>query len=75
MLALGGDVMMGRRFIKPRAGERVLIRAGHEADDTKEIVRHIKPYFENADYGLVNLETQIMARKPKGSAPKSAGNG
>ena len=71
MLAFGGDVMMARRYKKPRAGEPVLIRDGYKAHDTKEIVKHIKPYFELADFGSVNLETQVMARRPTGSSSKS----
>ncbi|VAV94340.1 Capsule biosynthesis protein capA [hydrothermal vent metagenome] len=71
MLAFGGDVMMGRRFAKPRAGEQILIRPQHRSGDTKEIVKYIKPYFGVADFGSVNLETQVMARKPEGSMAKS----
>jgi len=71
MLAFGGDVMMGRRFSKPRAGEQILIHPQSRLRDTKEIVKYIKPYFEVADFGSVNLETQVMAQKPAGSAPKS----
>ena len=71
MLAFGGDVMMGRRFSKPRAGEQVVIHPQSRLRDTREIVKYIKPYFEVADFGSVNLETQVMARKPAGSAAKS----
>ena len=71
MLAFGGDVMMGRRFSKPRAGERIVIHPQSRLRDTREIVKYIKPYFEVADFGSVNLETQVMARKPASSAAKS----
>ncbi len=71
MLAFGGDVMMGRRFAKPRAGEQILIRPQHRSGDTKEIVKYVKPYFGVADFGSVNLETQVMVRKPEGSMTKS----
>lgn len=71
MLAFGGDVMMGRRFSKPRAGEKILIHPESRFRDTREIVKYIKPYFELADFGSVNLETQLMAQKPTGSAAKS----
>ncbi len=70
MLAFGGDVMMGRRYSSPRGDETVLIRPDHKAEDTKAIVRHVKPYFDGADYGSVNLETQVMSARPKGSASK-----
>ena len=71
MLAFGGDVMMARRYKRPRAGEAILIRDDHRLHDTKEIVKYIKPYFDVADFGSVNLETQVMAQKPKGSSGKS----
>ncbi len=70
MLAFGGDVMMGRRYAAPHLNEKVLIRKGHEKEDTKRIVAHVKPYMEIADYSAVNLETQISKTTPKQRAPK-----
>ena len=71
MLAFGGDVMMARRFSTPREGEKVLIRGDHKAADTRDIVKHIKPYFDVADFGSVNLESQVIAERPQGSSTKS----
>lgn len=71
MMLFGGDAMMGRRFSEPYIGEPVMIRAGHEAEDTKALLRHVKPYLELADFASVNLETQVMKTRPEGNAPKS----
>lgn len=71
MLAIGGDAMMGRRFSKPSPGEPLMIREEHKAEDTLALLQHIKPYLELADFTTVNLETQVMASKPKQNAPKS----
>ncbi|MBT8047444.1 MAG: hypothetical protein HKN57_12665 [Xanthomonadales bacterium] len=71
MLAFGGDAMMGRRFSEPNEGEPQLIREGYEADDTKALLRHMKPYLDLADFASVNLETQVMSSRPEQKAPKS----
>lgn len=71
LLSFGGDVMMGRRYSTPKFNNSILIRQGREHEDTKGIVRHIKPYMSLADYAAVNLETQISAHKPQERAPKS----
>jgi poly-gamma-glutamate capsule biosynthesis protein CapA/YwtB (metallophosphatase superfamily) len=71
LLSFGGDVMMGRRYWAPKFNNSVLIRKGSEDEDTKSIVRHIKPYMSLADYAAVNLETQLSAHKPTERAPKS----
>ena len=71
MLTFGGDAMMGRRFSNPYPGDPVLIRKGHEAEDTKALLRHLKPYLEIADLSSVNLESQVMNERPESKAPKS----
>lgn len=71
MLAFGGDVMMGRRFYKPYFGDAVLIENATQLSDMKDIVKHVKPYMELADYAAVNLETQLAEQTPKEKAPKS----
>lgn len=71
MMAFGGDAMMGRRFSVPYFDEPVMIREGHEEEDTKALLRHVKPYLELADFASVNLETQVMRERPEGNAPKS----
>ena len=65
MLAFGGDAMMGRRFSDPYPGDPVLIRPDHRAEDTRALLRHMKPYLELADFSSVNLETQVMAEQPE----------
>ena len=71
MLAFGGDAMMGRRFSSPYFDEPVMIREGHVAEDTRALLRHMKPYLEQADFASVNLETQVMQSRPESKAPKS----
>ncbi|NRA61706.1 MAG: CapA family protein [Psychrobium sp.] len=71
LLSFGGDVMMGRRYSNPKFSNSVIIHKGTEQEDTKSIVRHIKPYMLLADYAAVNLETQISDHKPQERAPKS----
>jgi len=71
MLSFGGDVMMDRRYFTPKFNNSVLINKGNEREDTKGVVRHIKPYMSLADYSAVNLETQIGEDQPKERAPKS----
>lgn len=71
MLAFGGDVMMGRRYLAPYFGDEVLIHPNSVKADSKEVVKHIKPYMSLADFAAVNLETQLATEKPKKRAPKS----
>ncbi len=71
MLAFGGDAMMGRRYSAPYFDEPALIRDDHRAEDTKALLRHVKPYLEQADFASVNLETQVMESRPDVNAPKS----
>lgn len=71
MMTFAGDAMMGRRFSEPYAGDPALIREGHRAEDTKALLRHVKPWLELADFTSVNLETQVMDKAPEGKAPKS----
>lgn len=71
MLSFGGDVMMGRRFSKPKFNNPVLIHQQSKAQDTKFITRQVKPYLSIADYAAVNLETQISHERLEKKAPKS----
>ncbi|QQX80058.1 CapA family protein [Shewanella sp. KX20019] len=71
LLTFGGDVMMGRRYAKPRFNNAVIINAESKTEDTRSIVQHVKPYLSLADLASVNLETQIAAHKPAERAPKS----
>lgn len=71
LLAFGGDVMMGRRYAKPYFNNPVLIHADSIQEDTKALVKQIKPYMSAADFAAVNLETQIASEQPDQRAPKS----
>lgn len=71
MFAFGGDVMMGRRFSKPYFEDSILIAEQTAEQDTKNIVKHMKPYMALADFAVVNLETQIATTEPAAKAPKS----
>jgi len=71
MLAFAGDAMAGRRFSKPLAGEPLLIRTGHEREDTAALLQYMAPYLQLADYTSLNLESQVMKTRPQGNAPKS----
>lgn len=70
MMAFGGDVMMGRRYYAPYFDDPVLIHDDSVLSDSKEILRHIKPYLTIADFAAVNLESQIAESKPSQRAPK-----
>jgi len=71
LFAFGGDVMMGRRFAKPKFDNAVIIESNSKEQDTKSIVEHMRPYMSLADLAAVNLETQIAHTKPTERAPKS----
>ncbi|WP_168204184.1 CapA family protein [Aliikangiella coralliicola] len=71
MFAFGGDVMMGRRYEKPYFNQPVLIHEDSKTEDTKSLIREVKPYMQIADFSAINLETQISKNKPKERAPKS----
>ncbi len=71
LMVFGGDVMMGRRYGKPHAGEPILIREKHKPEDSKAILNHMKPYLEIADLASINLETQVFRAEPEKRAPKS----
>lgn len=53
MLAFAGDVMMGRRYYKPYFNDEVLIHQASKLSDSKNIVKHIKPYMSLADLAAV----------------------
>lgn len=71
MLAFGGDSMMGRRFYQPYFGDAILIHPESKLQNSKAVVKHIKPYMNIADYAAVNLETQVASSLPNERAPKS----
>ena len=63
--------MMGRRYNQPKFDNSVLIHEQTKEEDTKAVLKHIKPYMQLADYAVVNLETQVADHKPAEKAPKS----
>lgn len=71
MFAFTGDTMMGRRYFSPAFGDPILINDDNRLNDSKAIVKHVKPYLEIADIATTNLETQIFEAIPGDSAPKS----
>lgn len=71
LFAFGGDVMLGRRYLKPYFEETVLIDEQNTLDDAKNILRHVKPYLSIADIAAVNLESQLAESKPAERAKKS----
>ncbi len=71
MFAFTGDTMMGRRYFAPAFGDPILINDDNRLNDSKAIVKHVKPYLEIADIATTNLETQIFEAIPGDSAPKS----
>ena len=71
LLLFTGDAMLARRYFEPRAGEPVLVRREHVADDARALLDVIRPYVELADYASVNLETQLSAKPLNNRLPKS----
>ncbi|MFP2908489.1 CapA family protein [Pyxidicoccus sp. 3LFB2] len=68
-MLFGGDVSLGRRFLDPseqtprnRIPEDhpdALIRASDPLPGTKDVFKHIRPFFQAAEFRVVNLETPV----------------
>lgn len=71
LFVFGGDAMIGRRFYTPFEGEPVLVRPDTRLEDSKALLKEMKPYLERADYASINLETPIFDTPPGPAAPKS----
>ncbi len=71
LFLFGGDAMIGRRFYTPFEGEPVLVRETSVLEDSKQLLREMKPYITRADYASINLETPIFNTPPGAAAPKS----
>lgn len=67
MFAFGGDVMMGRRFSQPKFGDPILIHPQRKQEDTKALLRAMRPYLKLADFSSVNLESQLGNELKKGA--------
>lgn len=70
MIALAGDAMMGRRYHKPNPGDPLLISHGSRLDDSKALLKTIKPYLDLADYTSINLETPVVLEEPGDKSTK-----
>lgn len=71
LFVFGGDAMIGRRFYTPFEGEPTLVRETSILEDSKQLLREMKPYIERADYASINLETPIFDNPPGAAAAKS----
>lgn len=71
LLMFAGDAMLSRRYFTPRNGEPALVRDSHIESDSRDLLQHVKPYVELADYASVNLETQLSAEELTDRLPKS----
>ena len=71
LLMFAGDAMLSRRYFEPRSNEAVLVRESHVAEDSRNLLSHVKPYVELADYASVNLETQLSGDELTNRLPKS----
>jgi poly-gamma-glutamate capsule biosynthesis protein CapA/YwtB (metallophosphatase superfamily) len=62
-----GDVMLGRRYLRPRAGaETARLEADRLGESARAIVAEVAPIFAAANVSTVNLETVV------GNLPQSA---
>ena len=71
MIALAGDVMMGRRYHQPNPGDPHLISQSSRLEDSKALLKTIKPYLDLADYTSINLETPVLREEPGDKSTKS----
>jgi hypothetical protein len=66
----GGDTAFGRRFLDPSEvtprdqvpadHPEALIQASDPEPGTRSVVQYLRPIFQEADYGIVNLETPVL---------------
>ncbi len=71
LILFAGDSMLARRYFEPRAGEPALVRRERVLDDGMQLLQHVRPYIELADYASVNLETQLSSEPLGNRLPKS----
>ncbi len=65
----GGDVSFGRRFLDPQETTKTnqvpednsaaLIQSSNPAPGTRDVLQWIRPWFAEADWAVVNLETPV----------------
>ncbi|GMV82461.1 MAG: hypothetical protein AMXMBFR7_36450 [Planctomycetota bacterium] len=68
-MLFGGDTMFGRRFLDPDTeipfdqmpldDPLALIQVSDPLPGSKNVVQFIKPFYQEADFGVVNLETPV----------------
>ena len=68
-MLFGGDVSLGRRFLDPSEQTPrnrlppdhpdALIQVSNPLPGTKEVFTHIRPFFQAAEFRVVNLETPV----------------
>jgi poly-gamma-glutamate capsule biosynthesis protein CapA/YwtB (metallophosphatase superfamily) len=68
-MLFGGDVSLGRRFLDPsdqtprnrlpKDHPDALIRVSDPLPGTKEVFTHVRPFFQAAEFRVVNLETPV----------------
>ncbi len=71
MIAFAGDAMLGRRYHQPNPGDPQLISAERRLEDSKALLRTIKPYLDLADYTSINLESPVVAKQPSTQSTKN----
>lgn len=71
LMLFAGDAMLSRRYFEPPSGEPALVRKEHVAEDSRALLRFVKPYIELADFASVNLETQLSKNELRNRLPKS----
>lgn len=80
-LMFGGDVSFGRRYLDPAEttplteippdNAAALIQASNPQPGTQNVLQWIKPWFEEADWSVVNLETPVTNNPLTPHAEKS----
>lgn len=68
-MLFGGDMAFGRRFLDPNNSTpsnqipaddpNALIQASNPGQGTREIIKELRPWYQEADFGVVNLETPV----------------
>jgi len=64
-----GDVMLGRRYLRPRDDTDPLITADRVGEDARAVVGAVAPLFAAATVSSVNLETVVGADRPSARYP------
>lgn len=68
-LHLGGDVMMGRRYLQPIRPDTARLLVGDGGASARRVVEDLAPLFAAADVSVVNLETVVGEVRPEEALP------